>query len=74
MFGSRISRIRFSCPEHPVATKLGATANADGVFITEPRLSELIAEAVQKAGRRIIVTVVAPEESKAREAIRATIA
>ena len=56
-------------PEHPVAAKLGATANADGIFITEARLSERIAEAVQKAGPRIIVTVVAPEESKAHEAI-----
>ena len=35
-------------PEHPLAAKLGATANADGIFITEARLSELIAEAVQK--------------------------
>ena len=38
-------------------------------IITGPRLSELIAEAVQEAEPRIIVTVVAPEESKAREAI-----
>ena len=56
-------------PEHPIAAKLGATANADGIFITEAQLSELIAEAVQEAEPRIIVTVVAPEESKAREAI-----
>jgi hypothetical protein len=56
-------------PEHPVAAKLGNKANINGVFITEARLSELITEAVQKAGPRIIVTVVAPEEQKAREAI-----